>query len=623
MSLRLGIFWVMCLFAFDVRAQSDSIMLKPVTVYGLTDKDYLVGSTVHTIDTVLSEQYASRHLGEILSFQLPIYFRNYGNGMISGISMRGTAPQHVAVRWNGININSFSLGQADFSLLPAVAFDDIQVHEGGGSSRFGSGAMGGTLLLSTMKPSSTILSVNQEIGSFGRFFTSIKGNYHVGKASFTTSVYSVNARNNFPVHNAGYKQNHADYEQSGLVQGVQYAFDQSNKLKVNYWYHQSDRQIQPAIGNFNSNDKQDDRSHRLSVTYERIHTSGLTQVTGGFVDDVIVFNSEKSEITRWIASTRYQQNLKGNWHVDVNAEWNHIIGKVNEYGNIPPKEDRVDIGASLQKTMGLISTSFNLRKPFITSISTPFLPYLGLSVTILDHGEHNLTLTANGSRNFRAPTFNDRYWSDLGRKDLLPETSYAVESGLQWKLRQVIKVSGTAFFQKVNEWIQWVPDSEGTFRPQNIKEVEAKGLEGSINLNVKVSDVALTAHAAYQLTKSVTTDSDDSNDVSLGKQLVYTPLHSASLSTDLAYRRWRLTTFLQYSGKRYTESSNSEIYALQGFALVDMNVSRYFMTGRHRFETTFTVKNILNETYTLYSGRAMPGINFNARLTYHLKHKTS
>ena len=69
--------------------------------------------------------------------------------MMSGISMRGSSPQQVAVRWNGININSFSLGQADFSILPAVAFDEVKVHAGGGSALFGSGAIGGSVLLSS------------------------------------------------------------------------------------------------------------------------------------------------------------------------------------------------------------------------------------------------------------------------------------------------------------------------------------------------------------------------------------------------------------------------------------------------------------------------------------------
>ena len=149
MLLRLGIFLGCISLGFFAKAQSDSVVLKSVTVYGLPDEKYLAGGQFYALDSALRSQQESRHLGEILAFQFPVYFRNYGNGMLSGISMRGTSPSHVAVRWNGININSFSLGQADFSILPAIAFDDVKVHAGGGSARFGSGAFGGSVLLSS------------------------------------------------------------------------------------------------------------------------------------------------------------------------------------------------------------------------------------------------------------------------------------------------------------------------------------------------------------------------------------------------------------------------------------------------------------------------------------------
>ena len=124
-------------------------MLKTVTVYGLPEEKYLAGSSLVVLDSSLKSNERSRHLGEVLSMQLPIYFRNYGNGMLSSISMRGTSPQHTAVLWNGLNINSFSLGQADFSILPVAAFDEVKIHEGAGSARFGSGAFGGTVLLNS------------------------------------------------------------------------------------------------------------------------------------------------------------------------------------------------------------------------------------------------------------------------------------------------------------------------------------------------------------------------------------------------------------------------------------------------------------------------------------------
>src|SRR5579872_4169280 len=127
--------WFLLLYAQCLGQSKDSVILKQVTVYGLPDQKYLAGSSLIELDSSLKSNDRSRNLSEILPLQLPIYFRTYGNGMLSSISMRGTSPQHTAVLWNGINITSFSLGQADFSILPASAFDEVKIHEGAGSAR--------------------------------------------------------------------------------------------------------------------------------------------------------------------------------------------------------------------------------------------------------------------------------------------------------------------------------------------------------------------------------------------------------------------------------------------------------------------------------------------------------
>ncbi len=122
--MRTGFIFLWCsmLAVHGFAQRRDTIMLKPVTVYGLPEEKYLAGSSLVVLDSSLKSHERSRNLGEVLSTQLPIYFRTYGNGMLSGISMRGTSPQHTSVLWNGLNITSFSLGQADFSILPVTAF---------------------------------------------------------------------------------------------------------------------------------------------------------------------------------------------------------------------------------------------------------------------------------------------------------------------------------------------------------------------------------------------------------------------------------------------------------------------------------------------------------------------
>ena len=59
-------------------------------------------------------------LEDALKKSIPIYFKNYSYGGISSIDFRGTGAERTQVYWNGMPINSPTLGSFDFSLLPPV-----------------------------------------------------------------------------------------------------------------------------------------------------------------------------------------------------------------------------------------------------------------------------------------------------------------------------------------------------------------------------------------------------------------------------------------------------------------------------------------------------------------------
>jgi len=619
MLLRLGICLLILCCARTLYAQRDSLLLKEVTIYGLPEEKYLSGSSIEKIDSSLQKAYSSNHLGEVLSYQFPIYFRNYGSGMISGISMRGTAPQHTAVLWNGININSFSLGQADFSILPMTAFDEIKVHEGGGSARFGSGAFGGTVLLNSSSQQPNVLAMKQEIGSFGRFFSSVKASFKSNKLSSSTALYRLRSRNDFPVQGSDERQQHASFYQQGIVQDLQYDISTSKSMSLHYWYHDADRDIQPPVGKVNSTEEQQDRNHRLSLSYQQNRRLGISKLTGGFVDDVIVYNGSKSEILRWLASVNHQYTFQKQWHVQFNTDWNHIIGKIKEYGG-EPQEDRIDVGGSVQKQLGKNSFSFNLKQPFISQVHAPVLPYLGANIMFVDGAKQKLVMTANISKNFRAPTFNERYWQSVGRIDLIPETSHAAEAGLSWNAG-IVKLTSRGFYQVIDQWIQWVPDSDGNYRPENVKQVKIKGSESAIELQWEWGVFKFLSKTSYQLTRSTTSKTVSSDAASIGKQLIYTPIHTATSMFTTQMSNWSFNMFAQFSGKRFTETSNDDLYSLAPFVLADVSAGRKFSIKRNEFDVQFSIKNVFNTNYQLYSGRAMPGRYFNLQLSYQLKHK--
>jgi vitamin B12 transporter len=616
--LRYGILFLL-LCSFHLHAQRDSVLLKEVTVYGLPEQKYLAGALVENIDSSLSKNYSSNHLGEVLAIQFPVYFRSYGNGMISGISIRGTAPQHTAVLWNGINISSFSLGQSDFSILPMAAFDEIKIHQGGGSARFGSGAFGGTVLLNSVASQPSVFSIKQELGSFGRNFTSIKNSIQLGALTSSTSIYHIQAKNNFKIVDSNERQSHAAYEQRGIVQNLQYDFSTAKNITINYWYHDADREIQPTIGKLNSTDEQQDRSHRLSVSYQQNSNWGKMKVGGGLVDDVITYNNTPGEIFRWITFVNHQYTFRHQWHVQFTTDWNHIVGKIKEYDG-EPVEDRVDVAGSLQKQIKKHSFSFNIRKPFITRIESPLLPYLGANILLWETKDQQFYLTANISKNFRAPTFNDRYWQNGGNIDLKPETSHSSEAGVLWKNKKV-NFNAKGFYQVIDQWIQWVPDANAVYRPQNIKQVKARGFESSAEILLIDGDLKAFSRISYEYTHSTTSKTSPSDIATIGKQLIYTPIHTGNASLMAQFKKWSANVFVQYSGTRFTEASNSSLYALKSFVLVDFSLAKAILLKRNEWGLQFSIKNVFNQNYQLYSGRAMPGRNFNFLVYYQLKQK--
>jgi len=605
-------------------AQSkDSVMLKQVTVYGLPDEKYLAGSSLVSLDSSLKSHDRSRNLSEILPLQLPIYFRTYGNGMLSSISMRGTSPQHTAVLWNGINITSFSLGQADFSILPATAIDEIKIHEGAGSARFGSGAFGGTVLLnSTSSTQRNSVSFSQDIGSFGRYFSSINASWSINKWGFKTKLYNLASQNNFPVLLTGERQQHAAFRQSGILQDVEYRLSSAKKISLHYWYHDADRDIQPAIGDsqYNSQHNQQDRNHRLSIQYQSNSRLGLLALNGGYINDVIVYDGGASDVIRWVAKARHEFLFRA-FHTQIGAEWNHIIGNIPNYENGQAKEDRYDFTVSIQKNISeRFSVAVNLRQPVVSGFNAPFLPYLGTEYVIMKSINHDLKIRGSISKNYRVPTLNDRYWLNAGDKNLLPETSHAGEFGINYRFK-TFEITNSFFSQKVDDWIQWTPDASGNYRPKNILQVLAQGFEVKLSLRQKINKVMIIPMLTYQFTKSITTQAPTTEQYTIDKQLIYTPRHTASAYVQLIWKKISADISAQYNSKRYGDSSNSDTYTLPAFALLNISLGKFWISNQHRFDFRFAVKNLLNLEYQLYAVRAMPGRNYNLQFTYQLNSK--
>lgn len=206
--MRLGALFLLLWFTNELIAQEqqDSIpVLQEISVQGNFEKQFLPGNTIILPKTKTLDFYKGGNIHDVLKQNSSIYFKEYGNGMLTTIAFRGTSASQTSVLWNNFNINSFTLGQTDFSLIPVHAISEISIIPGSGSSMGGNGAFGGTVLLENplLFHLGNMLSVGQQIASFGQLNSNISANGSNGKWAYNTKIYWGKAENDFEILQSG------------------------------------------------------------------------------------------------------------------------------------------------------------------------------------------------------------------------------------------------------------------------------------------------------------------------------------------------------------------------------------------------------------------------------------
>ena len=123
----------------NIQAQKDTTtigneVLREVRIYGIPIEKYATGSKVQKLDSAMLGTSNATTLARVLQQQSPIYIKAYGNEMLATASFRGTGAGHTAVLWNGLNINSLTAGQTDFTLVPMIAIDQVSIQPGSASA---------------------------------------------------------------------------------------------------------------------------------------------------------------------------------------------------------------------------------------------------------------------------------------------------------------------------------------------------------------------------------------------------------------------------------------------------------------------------------------------------------
>ncbi|MFC5268991.1 TonB-dependent receptor [Adhaeribacter terreus] len=614
--------------------QPDSLgsrKLHEVEIIARKPETFAAGSRQTSIDSTFLKNNRSASLAEILQNATPVYVKTYGQGMLSSLAFRGTSASHTAVLWNGFNISLPTVGQLDFSLIPVSGLETVALQHGSAGSNFGSGAIGGSVLLNSAESFAPGLKVQaqQDLGSFGRKYSNLGGSYGWEKAGVATSVFRNSVRNDFAFINTAKfgkpeeKQQNAAVEQRGFTLNANWKPSEKSNLNWQNWYTDQENEVQPNMVVANTHAMMQNRNLRSTAVWNLRSGFGQTSVRGAFFHDFMRFSDDNqpasdTDIKTYQAQAEHGFIIRGKLNLNVGADLQYFSGEVDGYKE-PVSELRNSVFALLRYDLfEKLHLNLNYRQAFVPGFDPPPVPSIGFLYEFIQTEKNTVRWKGNIARGYRVPTLNDRYWP-TGNENLRPEDSWNYETGLQHRFSKnhfTSEAEITAYALHVNNWIQWLPTEATIWTPQNLKKVNASGLEFSGKITYRFSSWNLNLRGNYAYTRSVQKASYFISDEPLNKQLVYTPLHTASALAGLGYKTWLLNLNGTFTGERFTDAENE--IALPAFMLFHVSGSKTLEIGKCRFQVIGHINNLTNTVYQNLQYYAMPGRNYNVSLRFNL-----
>jgi vitamin B12 transporter len=607
-----------------IAQQVDSLQtlrLQEVKVYGLPITKYAAGSKIEHLGLSDKSCLLDHALGQASS----LYFKTYGNSQVSTIAFRGTSASHTAVLWNGININSASLGQTDFSLLPVFLLDEISLQYGTSSSIYGSDAIGGSVLINTSKPTFSRglkLNFHQDVGSFKNLFSGVKAEASGERWVIRSKIMYRTLENNFPFTSkaVGHRkiQQHAAVEQYGIDQQVHYRIAETNWLSLDALVTYNFREIQPTV-TADDNGTLEDTNARVNLSYHGSYGQSNVYGSCGYVNEDKVYNStDRTRVHQINALFNVDRPLNLRSSIRYGANWTLFMSNVENYvSNL--NESRFDGFLSFNYALLPVwNISLNARQSLYAGRYAPLSPSFGSEVSVIRKERRSLLFRSQLSRGYRVPTLNDRFWNPGGNPGLRPENAWHTEGGLTWerKEKHTVKAEATVYETWTDQWILWQPTEQGFWSPSNLQKVNSYGAETSVKHAFAVSESSfIQSGISYSYTRSKNrkglTPTDQST---VNTQLPYVPYHRANFSGKWIKNKIVTEIYLDYTGKRYTALDNAEYQALKSYLLTGFSMADSFAFGNSSLTVRLQIDNIFDVYYENVRNLAMPGRNYLASL---------
>jgi len=620
MRLLITLLYALWVVQQPLMAQQDSVQMLPSATV-IDAKFERTGFAVWKADSLPFAGAIS--LADRLSWDNALLMRTQSPGGLSTVSARGAGPSRTPVIWQGINLQNSMNGVVDASLLPLWTGDRVVLRYGGQSASQSSGAMGGALLVDADENASAGFSGQAvaAMGSFGRLEQSLSSSWGGEKLNSTLRAIYQQAENYFPFQNttlAGApevtQQNNA-LQRFDVQQFNSWSPAPGKLLKTSFWHQRAHREIPPPMTAAAQDTWQDDRATRFVAGWEQNNKNGARWYHRvAWTDETILFYlnnaEEKSRARTAQALSQYSTVWGKKWFVRSGVQGWWQQARSDGYSDSMAWVDQMRLAAfgSVEYQNNGWTVSTQIRKEWVTTTqNTPITWSFGAEKQL----KNNQQLRFHASRNFNLPTFNDLYWRTLGNPNLRAENGYSADLGYLSRYetgRWTIMPEATLFSLLVDDWIIWLPGSNGLFRPGNLRQVWSRGAETSLKIQHNFDRWTLQGQVRYQFVRATNTAVYTADQSALNKQLPYVPQHTMGGGVQAALGPLRLAYLQQWFAGRYTNAGNSA-------SLPAYNIAQLLAGYTHRLKSktlglSFRIDNCWNIDYQSIAFQPMPGRNW-------------
>jgi len=158
--------------------------------------------------------------------------------------------------------------------------------------------------------------------------------------------------------------------------------------------------------------------------------------------------------------------------------------------------------------------------------------------------------------------------------------------------------------------ITWSPveGNSALFKPENIDEIHARGIEAGLNLLLRISGFTIGWKNNYHFCRPTYEKANSTYDQKIGKQQIYIPENT--LNSTLSIEKWKF--FLNYNffyvSARYTGKDN--LTMMPGYNLSNIIFGKNITLKNFILSLQLDINNLFDLDYQSVASRPMPGINY-------------